>query len=363
MTAERSLREQRAAAQLLAGAGARSLDRAVRRLLAVPAQDSRTPRLALRARKRGLAAADVDRALTDERSLVVAWLCRGTLHLTHADDYPWLLGLTAPGRMRSNARRLGEEGVTPDAAERAMQTIRQGLADEGPLTRAELGDRIAAAGVRTEGQALPHLLMQASLRGMALLGPVRERAQAFVLTRDWLGDVVRADGPGRPAGPPGGDLAPALAELARRYLTSHGPASAADLAAWAGLPVRAARAGLRAIARELVEEDGLVALARRRSPRGRVHPKLLPAFDPYMLGWKQRAFAVPEAHAKRVHPGGGIVRAVMLVDASAAGTWTARRRAGEWEIGLEPFGRIDPQAEAALLHEAEDVERFLAADD
>src|SRR3954452_9114119 len=160
----------------------------VRHLLAVQAQDLRAARLALRARSEGLTAADVNNALTEERSLVVAWLGRGTLHLVTADDYPWLLALTAPTRLTNNRRRLGQEGVAPDDADRAVKVIERALADEGPLTRPELAERIAAHGIRTEGQATPHLLMLAALRGIAVLGPLREEGgQAFALARDWLG--------------------------------------------------------------------------------------------------------------------------------------------------------------------------------
>src|SRR4051794_13199606 len=121
------------------------------------AQDPRAARLALRAR--GVAsAAEIDAALTGTRELVVAWLNRGTLHLVHRDDYPWLLALTAPSRFTANARRLRQEGVSPDDAERALAVVEGVLAEEGPLTRAQLAERIAANGVRTEGQATPHLL-------------------------------------------------------------------------------------------------------------------------------------------------------------------------------------------------------------
>jgi hypothetical protein len=238
--------------------------------------------------------------------------------------------------MSASARRLGQEGVTPDEADRAVAIIERALADDGPLTRPQLAERVAAAGIRTEGQATPHLLMLAALRGVAVLGPVRDGAQAFVLARDWLGADARARH-GRDA---------ALAELARRYLAGHGPATAHDLARWSGLPLRDARAGLAAIAPEPPSDDAPAP----------VPPRLLGAFDPYLLGWRDREFAVPKAHARRVHPGGGVLRAVALVDGAAAGTWSARRRAGgRLEITIEPFARLKAEAFDA---ERADVERF-----
>ena len=103
----------------------------VARLLAVQAQDLRAARLALRARSAAVTAAGIDAALTDERSVVVAWLMRGTLHLVARDDYPWLLGLTAPTRLSASRRRLAQEGVAPDDAERAVKIVERALGEAG----------------------------------------------------------------------------------------------------------------------------------------------------------------------------------------------------------------------------------------
>jgi hypothetical protein len=104
---------ERLTAQLLAGPPARGPEAVVRRLLAVQGQDPRGARLAIRARSRRLSAADVDRALTDDRSLLITWLNRGTLHLVCREDYGWLHALTAPRHLAGNARRLAEPGRTP----------------------------------------------------------------------------------------------------------------------------------------------------------------------------------------------------------------------------------------------------------
>ena len=345
-----ALRRDRAAAQLLHRPRAAGVAEVVGRLLAVQAQDLRAARLALRARATGLARADVDAALTDERSVVVAWLGRGTLHLVGREDYPWLLGLTAPTRLATSRWRLGQEGVAPDDAERAVKIVERALADAGPLTRRELAERIAAQGIRTEGQATPHLLLLAALRGIAVLGPLRDDgSHAFALTRDWLGATPprSLDGRARDA---------ALAELARRYLAGHGPAAPADLAAWRGLPLRDARAGLTRSPRSWCSATTTSSTSRARPAPAAIPSRLLAAFDPYLLGWKDRAFAVPAEHAKRVHPGGGILRATATVDGprSAPG---ARRAPGR----ARPLRARRGGAPAALRADCHDVARFARA--
>ncbi|MEX2196475.1 MAG: winged helix DNA-binding domain-containing protein [Thermoleophilaceae bacterium] len=315
------------------------------RLLAIQGQDPRGARLAVRARTTGLTAADVDRSLGEDRSLVITWLNRGTLHLVRSEDYPWLHALTTPPLHTSNATRLAQEGVSPDGAERAVTAIERALGDEGPLTRARLRELIDAAGVRTEGQALVHLLAKATLRGLVVRGPMIGKQHAFVLARDWLGKPE----------PERVDRDRALAELARRYLAGHGPADDRDLARWAGLPLRDARAGLSAIAAELDERvDGLVDLAQRPPAGDLPPPRLLGPFDPLLLGWRSREPIVGD-HQGLV-TSNGIFRPFALVRGKAAAGWTMPR--GKVELG-EPFRRITRADAKALEADAADVVRFL----
>ncbi len=334
---------ERLTAQLLAGPPARDPVAVAERLLAVQGQDPRGFRLAVRARTRGTFAADVDRALTEDRSLVVTWLNRGTLHLVRGDDYPWLLALTAPTQTAGTLRRLAQMGVSPEDAQRGVAAVQRALANEGPLARAALREHVAAAGVRTEGQALIHVLQLACLRGLAVRGPVVGREQAYVLVRDWLGPPAPVD------------RAAALAELARRYLAGHGPADDRDLARWAGLPLRDARAGLGAIASRLVERPrGLVDL-RRRAPAAQLPPpRLLGAFDPVLLGWRSRERILGRHETAVV--GNGMFRPFALADGRAVATWRLPARGG---VVLEPFGRLARARAAALDADAADVLRFL----
>ena len=204
---------QRLTAQLLAGEPASDPVAVADRLLAVQGQDPRGARLAIRSRTTGLSAAHVDRAFTEDRSIVITWLNRGTLHLVRSEDYPWLQALTTPPLFTAVERRLQRVGVSPRAAERGVAAIERSLASEGPLTRAQLKDRIAAARVPTEGQALVHVLLLACIRGVAVRGPMHGKQHAYALVRDWLGE------------PSPRERDAALAELARRYLAGHGPAS------------------------------------------------------------------------------------------------------------------------------------------
>ena len=333
---------ERCAAQLLGGSPAGSAGEVAGRLLAIQAQDLRGARLAIRARSAGLSASDVDSALA-RRSLVVTWLNRGTLHLVRSEDYWWLHPLTAPQLRTGNSRRLAQEGVPPGDAERAVAAVRAALAADGPLVRSQLRERVAGAGVRTEGQALVHILALASIRGLIVRGPAAGRDQAFVLVQDWLG-----------LPPPAISREVALGELARRYLAGHAPAADRDLAQWAGIGLRDARLGL-ARCGAIQREEGLAELPanRLRAVRLLPPPLLLGAFDPLLLGWASRDPIVgPHRQIVTVN---GLFRPFALAGGRAVATWTI---AGG-QITLAPFAELDPVTRAALDTDAADVTRFL----
>src|SRR4051794_1912130 len=336
---------ERLTAQMLAGKPARSALEVVQRLLAVQAQDPRGARLAVRARSTGLHASDVDAAL-NERELIVSWLNRGTLHLVRTADYWWLHELTTPQLATGNATRLRQEGVDSEAAERGVDAVVAALSSYGPLPRAALREHVGAAGVRTQGQALVHVLVLATLRGLIVRGPMAGKEQAFALVCDWLGD--------RPAV----DRQVALAELARRYLRGHGPASDRDLARWAGITLRDARAGLSAVAPELVErDDGLLALKATgsRSRAAKVPPpRLLGAYEPLLCGWASREHVLADS-TQRLVTDNGLFRPFALVGGRAVATWSVT---GE-RVTLAPFTAVSAAEEAALEADAAAVVEFL----
>ncbi len=318
---------QRLAAQGLAGRAAGPVE-ATRRLLAVQAQDPRGMRLAMRAR--GARRGALEAAL-DERALLVTWVNRGTLHLIAAEDEPLLHLLTTPQLRTANERRLRQEGVSDAAASRGVRALAKALSD-GPLPRAQARAVLERAGVPVAGQAFTHVLFRATLDGLILRGGGE---LSFVLASDWLGERPRLD---RDA---------ALAELARRYLAGHGPASDRDLARWAQILLRDARRGLRAVA-PVERPDGLLELPGRRRTPPLPAPRLLGPFDPLLLGWCSREFL----GACEVVTSNGIVKAVALVDGQITGTWTAP--GGRVELAL-----WDERGREQLARDAQAVERFL----
>lgn len=320
---------------------AHRVEEVVDRLLAVQAQDARAFRLAVRSRSVGCTAGEVDAALTDRRSLVVSWLCRGTLHLVRAADYPWLHALTAPRLAPGVARRLAQLGVDPAMTDRGVAVVADAVAD-GPRSRDQLRAALDTAGIPTAGQALVHLLAAASLREHVVRGPLRDGEHCFVDARRWLGAVEPLDPD------------TCLSQLARRYLAGHGPAAAEDLAAYAGITLTAAR---RAFA--LIEDEtrpvapGLLTLMGDHDGTDLPPAKLLGMFDPVLHGWADRSF-VTAGHGDVV-TSNGMFRATALVNGRVAGTW----RLTDGTVTLRPFQRLSAVVLTDLDRDANDVLRFL----
>lgn len=337
---------------------AASAARVVSELCSVQAQDAAAASLAIRARGDGLLATDVERTRLRDRSLVRTWGMRGTLHLLATEDLGWLLRLLGDVFIRTSRRRYAELGLDEDTCARGIRMIQTALAGAGPLTRAEIVDRLAARGVQLAGQARPHLIRRAALEGIVCCGPDRGATPTYVLLDDWA------------------DRGPAMtpeaaqSELARRYLAAYGPATPADFAAWSGLSIGATRAGWRLIADELIEVEvsgqpawmlaTCAAWLHDLPPCGPV-VRLLPSFDTYLLGYRSRDLAVAPEHARRIHPGGGIVHPALLGDGRAVATWSSKRLRNGLDLVVEPFDALNPDVYAGLEAEAEGLACFLGA--
>jgi uncharacterized protein YcaQ len=332
-------------------ASARDPAEIARAVAGVQAQDMFASRLSFRSRSRRLKAAEIDRARTEERSLLRTWVMRMTIHLIPTDDAGWWLPLFEPAIEKWSRRRLEQLGMPPRIQEQALQQVVRMLEEEGPLTRTEVGNGLRGIGIKLDNMTRGHIMGLAVTSGNACLGPDRNSSTCLVLRRDWLGMQPRFD---RDA---------ALAELARRYLRAFGPATDRDFAYWAGLGLGEVRTGLEAIAGEVeairVGEEDMLALrgALPRLPRaGQV--RMLGNFDTYLLGWKDRRFSVPDHHVGAVKEGGGgWIRPVIVRDGVVIGGWRASRRGGRIVIALD-HESLTPPERKAIDAEISDIERF-----
>jgi hypothetical protein len=344
-TSPRDLALLRLVAQRLAGPPAADPTEVLRGLLCVQAQDHPGALTSVALRTGSRSRTEVIAAL-DTGAVVRSWPMRGTLHLVPAGDLHWLLELCGPRVLAGAVRRRAQVGLTEADLERGRELATAALGGGRRLSRAALLEAIGE-GVDVGGQRGYHVLWYLAQTGTLVLGPTDDGDQAFVLLDEWVPAPRR---PGREE---------ALAELARRYLTGHGPATEADLARWAGLTLRDVRAGIAAVRSDLaaVEVDGRELLLAPDLPdrlaacRAEAEEAvlLLPGFDEMVLGYADRTCTVPAEFAQRIVPGNnGMFRASVVHGGQVVGVWRWTGTGRNRKVAPEPFTAF-PAAVAAAI--------------
>ncbi len=247
-------------------------------------------------RAAGVDDAAVQAALDDGRVLRTHVL-RPTWHFVRPADIVWLQRLTAPRVHALNAYYYRQAGVDDELVARSNALIGAALAGGHHLTRRELRAVLAAGGIEAEGVRLAYVIMRAELDALICNGAMRAKQHTYALVSERAPDAVELDPDD------------ALAELTRRYFTSHGPATAKDFVWWSSLTAAEVRRGLDLVRSELASEerDGQTYWSApvRRSAAGPPPVLLLQAFDEYLVAY---------AESKE------LVQAVVL-DGQVAGTW------------------------------------------
>jgi hypothetical protein len=343
------------AQHLVRRAPAGSLVDVVRDLCGVQAQVSSAAALALWARVEGLTPAAVEAALWEARSLVRVWAMRGTLHLLAAEDVPVFARALGPLDAGGSRRWLRRSGFSEAEIERLTAAIVDALAG-GPLARRALAERVAA---RLDAPAaalvrewIDHgwggLVKVASQEGAVVGGPSRGQEVTFVRRDRWLPEVT---GDGEVA------LTPERAGevLVRRFRRGYGPATVQDFAFWAGVNQRDVRPLW-----ERVAPAGEVAAGEEALPEP-PPVRLLPAFDPYVLAYKDKSVMVAAADYKRVFRAAAWVSPVVPVDGRVAGVWSHRRSGRRLRVLVEPFGAPPAATVRGVEAEADALGRFLDA--
>ena len=333
---------QRLVSQRIEGERLEKPEEVVRWLGAIQAQDYPQALWAIGLRLRSATVADVERAIA-EGKILRTWPMRGTLHFVPPEDARWMLELSASRILARDGRRLGQLGLDKEIMERCKELFHEALRGNRSLSRPEMMRLLEEAGIGTQGQRGYHILWYLSQAGLICPGPMQDKQQTFVLLDEWVPrsrELSRED---------------SLAELAGRYFASHGPATVHDFAWWSGLTVTETRSSLEAATPELISEqlDGKEYWMTSDAPRHTGHDEssvhLLPAFDEYLLGYRDRTAVLAREDASKIVPGGnGVFRPTVVVGGRVVGTWKRRLRKNAIDLTLDPFTPRGDWEERAL---------------
>jgi len=342
--------EQRLHNQCITRAEVRRASEVVAWLGAVQAQEYPAARWALALRMpEGTTDSEIERAF-DEGRILRTHVMRPTWHFVTPADIRWMLELTAPHVHRAMAFYRRQLGLDTDILTRATGAFEHALRDGQYLTRTDLGAQLGRSRVIAKGVWLAHLTMYAELEGVICSGPRRGKQLTYALLAQRAPRARRLS------------RDEALAELARRYFTSHAPATIRDFVWWSGLTTSDAKRGLEInrARRQVIEGrtywslGGTTGVTRRRT----VH--LLPVYDEYLVAYRDRE-AVPHAPPaiKSRSRGSVTFQHALVIAGQVAGKWKTVRNANGLTVDVIPLRRLTGSERRVLAETAARYGRFL----
>lgn len=290
-------------------------------------------------------------AAFDAGEFVRTHVLRPTWHFVAPSDLRWLLELTAPRVRAISLPYLRKHGLDAAALKKSRRIIERELAG-AERTRDELAAALAAAGLPTQGEAVSYQMIAAELDAVVVSGARRGKQHTYALVEERIAPAPRKT------------REEALAELALRYLQSHGPALPQDLAWWSGLTIADAKRGIAASATELetAEVDGqtyYLAPARRPAFTAPV-VHLLPNYDEQLIAYRFRGNAVRQDVAERVGPGDGIFDGnLLLIDGQLCGGWRRELKKTRVEVMVKPLRALKRAERSSLEGAAHGYASFL----
>lgn len=346
-----NIAHQRLHNQGIADAPFQSAGEVVGWLGAVQAQDYLASLWAVGLRMQQATDATIEQAIAD-RTIVRTWLMRGTLHFVAAADVRWMLKLLTPRVIAGSAARFRELELDEAVFARSAELFVRALEGGRQLSRPAMFQVLEAAGIPSANQRGPHILGKLSQNGLLCFGTREGKQPSFALLDEWVppAQAMERD--------------EALAELTRRYFTAHGPAKVQDLMWWAGLNTAEVKAGLEMVKAELVQAtwDGttywMASSATPVEPNPSLH--LLPAFDEYLLGYRERTAVLDPEYKQRVVPGSnGVFYPIIVSNGRVVGTWKRTLKKRVVVVTPQPFAALSPTEHDAFATAAHRYGTFL----
>jgi len=330
----------RLANQLVYPGNTGSVAEVVRRLGAVQAQDYGQAVWAVGLRS-GATLAEVEVSI-EKAEIVRTWPMRGTIHFVPAEDARWMLQLGAARKLAADARRMRELELDEVIVGRAGELLATALQGRKRLSRPDVLQLLETNNISTKNGRGYHILWRLSQQGLLCIGPMIGKQQSFVLLDEWA--------------PKHNDygLEAAISKLAERYFTSHGPATVQDFAVWSGLKLSEARTAAQALGNlSRLIENGVEYYFTEPPKLAPEHSAyLLPGFDEYFLGYKDRSAVIRTEHSNHVVPGGnGVFKPTIVIDGQIVGIWQRKISKQAVTVTTETFvpaGSLERQLRPAL---------------
>lgn len=337
--------------QQISFSGLKTVAELVYWLGAVQAQDFPAAKWAVGVRLPGSTDKAVETAI-DSGEIIRTHVLRPTWHLVSAEDVYWMLELSALQIKTAARSRDKELELTEEAFSHCNTLLEKWLRDGNYLPREELVKLLADAGFSNDNNRVSHILMRAEIDGIIGSGPTKAGKQTYALLAERVPfkKLLKRE--------------EAAAELARRYFTSHGPAALPDFAWWSGLPVKECRQAIEAIKTDFVVEivDGETYLFHPEFPVSEAENEmiyLLPAYDEFIISYKNRAATLTYENHLKVVSNNGFFRPVIVQNGQVIGVWKRSIKKDNAILETEYFGNPGKAIKKQVEKEFEKYVQFL----
>lgn len=310
---------------------------------AIQAQDYAMAKWGLGIRLPGTTDKEIETAINSGK-IIRTHIMRPTWHLVSANDIYWMTELSAPHLISSMKGRQKELGLTEAIFSKCNKIIEKVLEGGKHLTREELMAFLVKAKVMINQHTAIHIMYMAEIYGVVCNGAMKGKKQTYALLEERIPKTKKIT------------RDEALAKLAKKYFSSHGPATIQDFMWWSGLPAKDARSGLEMIKSGFISETiGTETywfsspIGSKKSTKPSIH--LLPAFDEFIISYKDRTATIQLEHQKKAFTSNGIFRPVIVFNGLASGLWKRSEKTNKVVIETS-FFRPHNKAEKSLLEEA-----------
>ncbi|HEY1947801.1 MAG TPA: winged helix DNA-binding domain-containing protein [Bryobacteraceae bacterium] len=289
-----------------------------------------------------------------ERKIIRTWPLRGTLHFVAAADIRWMIALLAPGMIAKRAGLFRQLELNESVLALCRKLLVKALRGNRQLTRDALMSLLESAKITTASLRGYHILWQLAHEGLLCIAAREGKQQTFALLDEWV-----------PLTLPSLERDAALAELALRYFCGHGPATLRDFVWWTGLKVSDAKSALESVSSQLsrqVLNDTAYWMPRECAALAETARAayLLPGFDEYLLGYRDRGAVLDPLHSEKVVPGGnGVFQPTIVINGRVTGTWKRTLNKNAVVITANPFKPLKKTEQNAFAAAAERYARFI----
>jgi len=279
-------------------------------------------------------------------------LMRPTWHMVSPDDIYWMLDLTAPKIKSSMKSRNNQLELTKEVFKKSNQLIEISLQKNKYLNRVELSSEFEKANIKTDNNRLSHLLMEAELDQIICSGPIINNKLTYSLLQERVPTkkpLTKDE---------------SLAELAKRYFISQGPATLKDFVWWSGLSAAEARQGLNLVQSSFLSETFdsekywfTNSISGYNFNSNSV--QLLPAFDEFLIGYRDRSASIGQIHNIKAISNNGIFRPILVIKGKVVGIWKRNIKKDRLLLEIESFIKINKSIKVEINKAAKRIEHFL----